>query len=118
MEKLISVKRTAAKLRIAAETAVLMLMGIMMPGMAVNANSVTITDTDLDMNEMMSDIIGILLTVTRFVGVALVVYGVYEFVMSFVQQQPEAKTRGIIMMLAGVLMAAAKSMLQGFGLIA
>lgn len=60
---------------------------------------------------MMGKIIGILLTITRFVGVALVVYGVYEVVMSFMQNQPEAKTKGIIMALAGVVMTALKSIL-------
>ena len=43
-----------------------------------------------DASTMMGKIIGILLTITRFVGVALVVYGVYEVVMSFMQNQPEA----------------------------
>lgn len=61
--------------------------------------------------EMMGKIIGILLTITRFVGVALVVYGVYEVVMSFMQNQPEAKTKGIIMALAGIVMTALKSIL-------
>ena len=60
---------------------------------------------------MMGKIIGILLTITRFVGVALVVYGVYEVVMSFMQNQPEAKTKGIIMALAGIVMTALKSIL-------
>ena len=46
-----------------------------------------------DASTMMGKIIGILLTITRFVGVALVVYGVYEVVMSFMQNQPEAKTK-------------------------
>lgn len=59
----------------------------------------------------MGKIIGILLTITRFVGVALVVYGVYEVVMSFMQNQPEAKTKGIIMALAGIVMTALKSIL-------
>lgn len=64
-----------------------------------------------DASKMMGKIIGILLTITRFVGVALVVYGVYEVVMSFMQNQPEAKTKGIIMALAGIVMTALKSIL-------
>lgn len=68
--------------------------------------------------QMMGKIIGILLTITRFVGVALVVYGVYEIVMSFMQNQPEAKTKGIIMALAGIVMTALKSILKSLGVIA
>lgn len=66
---------------------------------------------------MMGKIIGILLTITRFVGVALVVYGVYEVVMSFMQNQPEAKTKGIIMALAGIVMTALKSILVAIGIV-
>lgn len=72
---------------------------------------------DLDAAEMMGKIIGILLTITRFVGIALIVYGVYEIVMSFMQNQPEAKTKGIIMALAGVVMTALKSILQSLGVV-
>lgn len=73
--------------------------------------SVTVKGGDMQAADMMGRIIGILLTITRFVGVALVIYGVYEIVMSFMQNQPEAKTKGIIMALAGVVMAALKSIL-------
>lgn len=80
-------------------------------------DTVTITATDADANTMMGNVIGILLTITRFVGVALAIYGVYEIVMSFMQNQPEAKTKGIIMALAGVVMIALKSVLQAMNII-
>lgn len=70
-----------------------------------------------DAATMMGKIIGILLTITRFVGVALVVYGIYDVVMSFMQQQPEAKTKGIIMALAGIVMTALKSILISLGVV-
>lgn len=72
---------------------------------------VSIATGDTDGAKMMEKIIGILLTVTRYVGVALVIYGVYEVVMSFMQNQPEAKTKGIVMALAGVVMVGLKSLL-------
>jgi hypothetical protein len=75
------------------------------------------TNGSTDANELMGKIIGILLTITRFVGVALVVYGVYEVFMSYQNQQPEAKTKGIIMALSGVAMVALKSILSGIGII-
>lgn len=80
---------------------------------------VSITATaDTDAAGLMGKIIGILLTITRFVGVALIVYGVYEIVMSFMQNQPEAKTKGIIMALAGVVMVGLKSILSAMQIIA
>ena len=66
---------------------------------------------------MVGSILGILLTITQYVGVALIVYGVYEVVMSFMQNQPEAKTKGIIMALAGAVMMGLKGILQNMGVI-
>lgn len=74
------------------------------------------TPTNVSANNLMGNIIGILLTITRFVGIALLIYGVYEIVMSFMQNQPEAKTKGIVMALAGVVMIALKSVLGGLGI--
>lgn len=64
---------------------------------------------------LMADIIGILLTISRYVGLALIIYGVYEIVMSFMQNQPEAKTKGIVMALAGVVLVGLKSVLKFAG---
>lgn len=80
-------------------------------------DSVTITASGANAGDLMGKIIGILLTITRYVGVALVIYGVYEVVMSFMQNQPEAKTKGIVMALAGVAMIALKSILAAVGII-
>ncbi len=82
-----------------------------------SADSVTINSGTADAGDLMGRIIGILLTITRYVGVALVIYGVYEVVMSFMQNQPEAKTKGIVMALAGVAMIALKSILSAVGII-
>lgn len=65
----------------------------------------------------MGKIIGIILTVMRYVGAVLVIYGVYEIIMSFMQNQPEAKTKGIFMVAAGVVLVALKSILIGLGVI-
>jgi len=66
---------------------------------------------------IMGKIIGVLLTITQYVGVALIIYGVYEIVLSFMQNQPEAKTKGIVMALAGAAMSGMKAILTGIGVI-
>ncbi len=75
-------------------------------------DKVNIGSGDVDAISMMGNIIGIALTITRFVGIGVLVYGMYEFAMSFIQQQPEAKTKGIIFMLVGALLIAAKSIIK------
>lgn len=79
--------------------------------------SVKINNTGGNAGDLMGRVIGVLLTITRFVGVALIVYGLYEVVQSFMQNQPEAKTKGIIMALAGIACTALKSILAGLGVI-
>jgi hypothetical protein len=70
-----------------------------------------------DAGTLMGNILGILLTITRYVGVAMVIYGVYEIVMSFMQNQPEAKTKGIVMALSGVVMIGLKGVLVNMNII-
>lgn len=79
--------------------------------------TVNLTSNDVEAEDMVGRIIGILLTITRYVGIALVVYGVYEVVMSFMQNQPEAKTKGIVMALAGAVMIGLKTILSNIGVI-
>lgn len=82
-----------------------------------SGENVTINNSGGDAGQLMGKVIGVLLTITRFVGVALIVYGLYEVVQSFMQNQPEAKTKGIIMALAGIACTALKSILSGLGVI-
>ena len=80
------------------------------------AANITATGNE-NAKDLMGNVVGILLTITRYVGVALVIYGVYEIVMSFMQNQPEAKTKGIVMALSGVVMIGLKSVLQAMKII-
>lgn len=78
--------------------------GTMCSALAMSA-SATYNGDQLDgQSGKIEYIINILLSISKYVGIALVVYGVYEVVMSFMQNQPEAKTKGIIMLLCGAVM--------------
>lgn len=111
-----AMNKVAALASVGAAVPATVAMGTMTAFADFGSDDVTITGGG-DAATMMGKIIGILLTITRFVGVALVVYGVYEVVMSFMQQQPEAKTRGIVMALAGIVMTALKSILSAIGVV-
>lgn len=79
--------------------------------------SVTVNTSSVNAGSLMGKIIGILLTITFYVGIALLIYGIYEIVMSFMQNQPEAKTKGIIMALSGAVMMGLKPILTSLGVI-
>lgn len=72
---------------------------------------------DGDFSTNMEKIINILLGISKWAGIGLVAFGVYEIVMSFMQNQPEAKTKGIIMACAGVVMVGLPAILTGFSLV-
>ena len=67
-----------------------------------------------DMQKGMNEIIGILLDICFYAGIALAIYGVYEIIMSFMQQQPEAKTKGIFMTMAGVVLMSLNVIVKAF----
>ena len=51
----------------------------------------------VDGNAALGGIIDTLCSIAMYVGIALAAYGVYEVVQSFMQNQPEAKTKGIVL---------------------
>lgn len=86
--------------------------------LADDFGSVSVTADNVSIDGTMGKVVGLALTVFRWVGVVLLCFGVYEIVMSFMQNQPEAKTKGVIMCICGIVMIAMKSVLVGLGIIA
>lgn len=79
--------------------------------------AVSIKTSVASANKLMGQLIGILLMITRYVGVGILVYGVYEVVLSFTSDQPEKRVKGISLALAGVVLVALRSVIAGFGVI-
>lgn len=63
----------------------------------------------------MEKIFGVILTVMRFIGIGMVIWGIYSIVMSVTQERPEEKVKGIALALSGVVMIGLKSLLQAVG---
>ena len=93
-----------------------MLTGQVHAGDGFGNTSVSIVGNDMSADSAMGAVIGIILTIMRYVGVAMTIYGVYEIVMSIQNNQPEAKTKGIIMALSGMVMISMKSVIGAFGI--
>ena len=83
------------------------------PALANAATAVTISPSSSSAKTLMGKIIGVILDITMYAGVGVVVFGVYETVMSFMNDQPEKKVKGITMALAGVVMIGLKGLLTG-----
>ena len=83
---------------------------------AQNISSVGI-GSGTDATQLMGKIIGLLLMITQWVGVAMTIYGVYETVMSFTQDMPDKRVKGITLALAGVVMIGLRPLLASIGVI-
>lgn len=68
---------------------------------------------NVDGGTAMTGIVNTLIAIARFVGVALAAYGVYEVVQSFMQNQPEAKTKGVVMVACGAAMIGLGPLIHG-----
>ena len=62
----------------------------------------------------MNNVLNIICDIMRYAGVAMLIYGVYEIIMSVQNNQPEAKTKGVIMALSGVVMVSIKTVITAF----
>lgn len=74
-------------------------------------------NTSVNVENGMGDIIGLLVTVTRYIGVGVLVYGGYELAMSFTQDMPDKKAKGIAFLFGGLILVAIKSVLKLMGVI-
>ena len=73
---------------------------------------VAYASAETTIDNSMKPIINILLRVAFWGGVVLAGFGLIEIAMSFIQQQPDAKTRGIFMAAAGVVMISLRALLR------
>lgn len=114
------IKRNKAK-AIAACTAIATMTGTMTASalaLGLTEEKVTVNSAaNTNPDTLMGNIFGILLAMMRYVGIGLVLYGVFEIVQSFMNNQPEAKSKGIIMALSGVVAIGLKSILVGAGVV-
>lgn len=107
MKKIVNVLSKAKGKVIAAATTAQLALNTMAAN-AIEDVKIT-TDSTADPFSKMGRMIGLLLTVVRYVGVAMAIYGVVEFVQGItVEGQMEKKTKGIIWVFAGMLMILAK----------
>lgn len=57
-------------------------------------------------NQVMDNVVNYMIKICRYVGIGLLAFGAYELAMAFIQQAPEQKTKGILIMVVGAIMTA------------
>lgn len=82
-------------------------------------DSVTITVDDTTTSDgLMGGIVGMLLTIVRYVGIGILVWGIVEIVLSVTQDMPDKKIKGIMLAFSGALCIALKTVLVSLHIIA
>lgn len=66
---------------------------------------------------LVTSVIDIVLDMARYIGMVLVVTGVFQLVMAYKDDNADAKTRGIQLAICGIVLIGLKSILDGVGII-
>ncbi len=72
---------------------------------------------DTSPDQLVTSIIGIVLTLARYIGIVLIVTGVFQLVMAYKDDNADAKTRGVQLAIVGVILVGLKAILTAAGLV-
>lgn len=112
------VKSAIGKVGLGLMTAQSAIMCATLPVNAMQLDTVTVNTNQQNPFDGIGKIIALILQVMQYVGLALLLYGVYEIVMGMTAEgQAEKKTKGVIMAAAGIIMASMRVVLRATGLI-
>ena len=114
METQITVKKKG-RIRSKLEKIYMAISSALMVGLmsAVPAYAAVSGDND-KANAAMDQLLGIIGQVGFYVGIGLLAFGIYEIIMSVIQSQPEAKTKGITLAVVGAILMGLGTILQNF----
>ncbi len=94
-----------------------MLVGTKQAAMQAHANSVSIVQQSGSLDTLMGAFIGFVLDVAMYVGVCVLVFGVYTFYLAFTESNPDGKIKGVTFVIAGIGLTTIKMVLVQMGVI-
>ena len=77
----------------------------------INVSTITVDENTSD--KLMNGIIGWILDLVRYIGIGILIWGFVEVVLSFTQDMPDKKIKGITLAFSGVMCIVLKSILNG-----
>lgn len=84
----------------------------------LSAYGVTVTvPTDLSMDSLVGKVIDVVLTLARYIGLILLIFGLYQLYLSFKDDNPDGKIKAITLLVTSVGLITLKSILKLVGLI-
>lgn len=110
-------KETYLKVENLLKAGCLLFLSATSPLMAA-AGGVTVNiAADADIGTMIGKIIDQVLTLARYVGVILLIFGIYQLYMSFKDENPDGKIKAITLLVTSVGLMTIKSIMSAIGVI-
>ena len=78
---------------------------------------ITIKTDEVNTDNLMAQIITWMLKIVQYVGIGILVWGVVEIVLSFTQDMPDKKIKGITLAFAGAVCIGLRAVLVTLGVI-
>jgi len=111
--------KAKAKVGLAAVVANVSLTGMKVSAGGFDEVSIKTGADEIDPIAGFNSALGVVVTVLRYVGVVMMLWGIYELAMGFTQEgQANKKVQGFMWLMAGFILVAAKFFLRTFGIIA
>lgn len=90
------------------------ILSMVAPTWAAASGSVTINtnNTNADMDTMMGGIIGVVFTMARYVGIFLLVYGIWMTIQGFKDDTVDGKIKGITMCVIAIALISLKTLVS------
>lgn len=97
-------EKTSAKERVKGAARSAYALGMAASTFATAATATGVTAFAAHEDEAINQIVEIMKKVCKYVGIGLAIFGVYELAMAFLQQAPEQKTKGVLIIVVGAIM--------------
>ena len=111
-EKFLNLKQKVVKGALTLQTAMLV------APLTASANTQIAVNSNTSMDDIIGRAIDVVLTLARYVGVILLIFGIYQLYMSFKDDNPDGKVKAITLLVTSIGLITIKSILVGMGIIA
>lgn len=73
--------------------------------------------TNADATSAMNNLVGLMITISRYLGVIIIVIGAVQWALALKDENPDGQSRAVKVILAGIVTFSIKFVLQGIGVI-
>lgn len=84
--------------------------------MCMGAGITPVYAGEVDPDAMVGNLVGIVCSIFRYIGILLLVWGVGQLVLAFKNEDADSKSRAMMLIVASIILIALKSLIEALGL--